>query len=255
MSAVRMEKSTDSERRALLRAYREHGDAAARDALIAELLPFARSLARRYAGKGEDIDDLVQVASLGLVKAIDNFDLDRDVKMLAYVFPTVVGELKRHFRDRVWSVTVPRRLKELNQRLSRELEELTSELGRSPTIAELAKATGVDEEEVLEAMEAGRAYTARSLSGGSEGGDDMDLEPIDSISSEEEGYEASENRAVLAAGFRALDARERRILHLRFYEGLTQSQVAVELGISQMHVSRLLRRALDRLEAEIEAAS
>jgi RNA polymerase sigma-B factor len=250
-----MERSTDSERRALLRAYRENGDAAARDALIAELLPFARSLARRYSGKGEDIDDLVQVASLGLVKAIDNFDLDRDVKMLAYVFPTVVGELKRHFRDRVWSVTVPRRLKELNQRLSRELEELTSLLGRSPTIAELAEATGVEEEEVLEALEAGRAYTARSLSGGGEGSDDMDLEPIDAISSEEEGYEASENRAVLAAGFRALDARERRILHLRFYEGLTQSQVAVELGISQMHVSRLLRRALDRLEDEIEAAS
>jgi RNA polymerase sigma factor, sigma-70 family len=158
--------SSDTERRALLRAYREDGDLAARDRLVAELMPFARSLARRYAGKGEELEDLVQVAAVGLVKAIDKFDLERDVRMVAYIFPTVVGELKRHFRDRAWAVSVPRRLKELNQLLSRHLEELTRTLGRSPTIAELAQASGLEEEEVLEALEAGRAYTARSLSGG-----------------------------------------------------------------------------------------
>jgi RNA polymerase sigma-B factor len=243
--------SSDSERRTLLRQYREEGDLAARDQLIAELLPFARSLARRYAGKGEEVEDLVQVASVGLVKAIDKFDLDRDVRMAAYIFPTVVGELKRHFRDRVWSVTVPRRLKDLNQLLSRHLEDLTAALGRSPTIAELAEAAGIEEEEVLEALEAGRAYTTRSLSAGFED-DEFDLEPIDALATEEEGYDASENRAVLAAGFRALDERERAILHLRFFEGLTQSQVAVQLGISQMHVSRLIRKALATLEEEIE---
>lgn len=243
--------STDSDRRALLRAYRVDGDLAARDRLLNELLPFARSLARRYAGRGEELDDLVQVASVGLVKAIDNFDLDRDVKLLAYVFPTVVGELKRHFRDRAWSVSVPRRLKELNQRLSRQLAELTATLGRSPTIAELAEATGVGEEEVLEGLEAGRAYTASSLSGAGEG-DDPELEPLAALASEERGYEASEDRAVLAAGFRTLDERERRILHLRFFDGLTQTQIAVELGISQMHVSRLIRRALEKLEDELE---
>ncbi len=243
--------SSDTERRALLRAYREEGDLAARDQLVAELLPFARSLARRYAGKGEELEDLVQVAAVGLVKAIDKFDLERDVRMVAYIFPTVVGELKRHFRDRAWAVSVPRRLKELNQLLSRHLEELTRTLGRSPTIAELAQASGLEEEEVLEALEAGRAYSARSLSGGFDD-DEFDLEPIDTLSTEEEGYDVSENRAVLAAGFQALDERERTILHLRFYEGLTQSQVAVELGISQMHVSRLIRKALATLEAEIE---
>ena len=244
--------STDSDRRALLRAYRVDGDLAARDRLLTELLPFARSLARRYAGRGEELDDLVQVASVGLVKAIDNFDLDRDVKLLAYVFPTVVGELKRHFRDRAWSVSVPRRLKELNQLLSRQVAELTATLGRSPTIAELAEAAGVSEEEVLEGLEAGRAYTASSLSGAAGEGDDAELEPLAALASEEQGYEATEDRAVLAAGFRTLDERERRILHLRFFDGLTQTQIAVELGISQMHVSRLIRRALEKLEEELE---
>jgi RNA polymerase sigma-B factor len=244
--------STESDRRALLLAYRNEGDVAARDRLVLDLMPFVRSLARRYVGRGEQLDDLVQVASVGLVKAIERFDVERDVELLAYVFPTVVGELKRHFRDRVWSVTVPRRLKELHHQLSRKLEELTASLGRSPTIAELAQATGVDQEDVVEAFEVGRAYTARSLFGGLEDSEGAELEPIASLSGEEEGYEVTEYRAVLAAGFRALDERERRVLHLRFFEGLTQTQIAVEIGVSQMHVSRLIRRALEKLEAEIE---
>jgi RNA polymerase sigma-B factor len=194
---------SETDRRALLRAYRENGDVAARDRLIESFIPVVRSIAYRYAGRGEQLDDLEQVASVGLIKAIERFDLDRDVELMTYVFPTVVGELKRHFRDRGWSVTVPRRLKELHYRLSRLIEELTATLGRSPTIAELAHEAGVE---------------------------------------------------LLASGLKALDERERRIVQLRFVEGLTQSQIAVEIGISQMHVSRLIRRALETLSEEIEEA-
>jgi RNA polymerase sigma-B factor len=242
---------TETDRRALLRAYRENGDIAARDRLIESFIPVVRSIAYHYAGRGEQVDDLEQVASVGLIKAIDRFDLDRDVELMTYVFPTVVGELKRHFRDRGWSVTVPRRLKELHYRLSRVIEELTATLGRSPTIAELAEETGVDEEEVVEALEVGRAYSSRSLSRALEADEGGGAELIDLIHDDELGYEAAENRQLLASGLRSLDDRERRIIQLRFVEGLTQSQIAVEIGISQMHVSRLIRRALEKLSAEI----
>ena len=243
--------ASDLDRRALLRAWRDHGDAQARDELIMDFMPLVRSLARRYAGRGEQFDDLVQVASVGLVKAIDRFDLDREVELVAYVFPTVVGELRRHFRDRVWAVSVPRRLKELHQLVARLLTELSATLGRSPTIAELAQAAEVDEEDVVEALEVGRAYTTRSLSAALDGEETADLERIDLLSDDEPGYEATEDRALLATGFRALDERERQILQLRFFDGLTQSQIAVELGISQMHVSRLIRKALETLQQEI----
>jgi RNA polymerase sigma-B factor len=243
---------TETDRRALLRAYREKGDVAARDRLIESFIPVVRSIAYRYAGRGEQIDDLEQVASVGLIKAIERFDLDRDVELMTYVFPTVVGELKRHFRDRGWSVTVPRRLKELHYRLSRLIEELTATLGRSPTIAELAEEAGVDEEEVVEALEVGRAYASRSLTRQLDSDEGAGAELIDLIDDEERGYEAAENRELLASGLKALDDRERRIVQLRFVEGLTQSQIAVEIGISQMHVSRLIRRALEKLSEEIE---
>ncbi len=246
--------TSEVDRRSLLRAYREQGDLTARDRLVEDFMPLIQSLARRYAGRGEQLEDLQQVAALGLVKAIDRFDLDRDVELVTYIFPTVVGELKRHFRDRVWSVSVPRRLKELHQLLSRLLEEMTADLGRSPTIAELAGAAGVPEEDALEALEAGRAYTARSLSSSpdAEGGSDVEL--IDLLEDEERGYEAAENRELLSTGLRALDDREKRIVQLRFVDGLTQSQIASEVGVSQMHVSRLIRRALEKLGSEIEAA-
>jgi RNA polymerase sigma-B factor len=243
--------TSDLDRRALLRAWRDHGDAQARDELIMDFMPLVRSLARRYAGRGEQFDDLVQVASVGLVKAIDRFDLDREVELVAYVFPTVVGELRRHFRDRVWAVSVPRRLKELHQLVAKLLTELSATLGRSPTIAELAQAAEVDEEDIVEAMEVGRAYTTRSLSAALDSEEAADLERIDLLSDDEPGYEATEHRALLAAGFRVLDERERQILQLRFFDGLTQSQIAVELGISQMHVSRLIRKALETLQQEI----
>ena len=243
---------SETDRRALLRAYREKGDVAARDRLIESFIPVVRSIAYRYAGRGEQLDDLEQVASVGLIKAIERFDLDRDVELMTYVFPTVVGELKRHFRDRGWSVTVPRRLKELHYRLSRLIEELTATLGRSPTIPELAEEAGVDEEEVVEALEVGRAYASRSLTRQLDSEEGAGAELIDLIDDEERGYEAAENRELLASGLKALDDRERRIVQLRFVEGLTQSQIAVAVGISQMHVSRLIRRALEKLSEEIE---
>jgi RNA polymerase sigma-B factor len=161
---------TQAEENELLRAYHEHGDEKARDRLVEANLPLARAIARRYAGRGEHLDDLVQVASIGLIKAIDRFDLERGVYFRTYAVPTIVGEIKRHFRDRAWAVHVPRRLKELNQMLSSLIQDMSAELGRSPTIAELAEAAGVEEEDVVEALESSRAYTAESLNAPAEEG-------------------------------------------------------------------------------------
>ena len=236
----------------LLRRYHEHGDLQAREQLIEQYMSLVRSLARRYSYRGEQLEDLVQIGAIGLIKAIDRFDLERGVELTTYATPNIIGEIKRHFRDRGWSVRVPRGLQELNVQLSRLLEQLTVQLSRSPTISELAKAAGVDEEDVLEALESGRAYTSLSLSSGSGGGDDDDdVDPLESIGIEEHQYEVSEDRAVLAPGFRVLDQRERTILRLRFFDGLTQSQIAQQIGISQMHVSRLIRRALQKIRDEV----
>jgi RNA polymerase sigma-B factor len=235
----------------LLRRYHEDGDLAAREQLIEQYMSLVRSLARRYSYRGEQFEDLVQIGAIGLIKAIDRFDLERGVELTTYATPNIIGEIKRHFRDKGWSVRVPRGLQELNVQLSRLMDQLTVQLSRSPTIPELAKASGSTEEEVLEALESGRAYSSLSLSsgGGADGEDDLD--PLESIGTEEHQYEVSEDRAVLAPGFRALDERERKILQLRFFDGLTQSQIAAHVGISQMHVSRLIRRSLEKIRAEI----
>ena len=235
----------------LLRRYHEDGDLQAREQLIEQYMSLVRSLARRYSYRGEQLEDLVQIGAIGLIKAIDRFDLERGVELTTYATPNIIGEIKRHFRDKGWSVRVPRGLQELNVQLSRLVEQLTVQLGRSPTIPELAKAAGVEEEQVLEALESGRAYTSLSLSVGSGGGDDDDLDPLESIGTEEHQYEVSEDRAVLAPGFKVLDDRERKILQLRFFEGLTQSQIAQQVGISQMHVSRLIRRSLEKIRETI----
>ena len=237
----------------LLRRYHAQNDLEAREKLIEQYLPLVRSLARRYSYRGEQLEDLVQVGCIGLIKAIDRFDIDRGVELTTYATPNIIGEIKRHFRDKGWSVRVPRGLQELNVRLSHLVEELTVQLERSPTIAELAKAAGVEEEEVLEALESGQAYATLSLSATGGGGSDdgSELDPLESLGELEHEYEVSEDRAVLAPGLRALDDRERRILHLRFFEGLTQSQIAQQVGISQMHVSRLIRRALEKIRDEI----
>ena len=237
--------------KALLRRYHEQGDLAAREQLIEQYMSLVRSLARRYSYRGEQLEDLVQIGAIGLIKAIDRFDLERGVELTTYATPNIIGEIKRHFRDKGWSVRVPRGLQELNVQLSRLVEQLTVQLARSPTIPELAKAAGVEEEEVLEALESGRAYTSLSLSVGGGGGDDDDLDPLESLGTEEHQYEVSEDRAVLAPGFKVLDERERKILQLRFFEGLTQSQIAQQVGISQMHVSRLIRRSLEKIRETI----
>jgi RNA polymerase sigma-B factor len=235
----------------LLRRYHEDGDLQAREQLIEQYMSLVRSLARRYSYRGEQLEDLVQIGAIGLIKAIDRFDLERGVELTTYATPNIIGEIKRHFRDKGWSVRVPRGLQELNVQLSRLVEQLTVQLSRSPTIPELAKAAGVEEEEVLEALESGRAYTSLSLSVGGGGGDDDDLDPLESLGTEEHQYEVSEDRAVLAPGFKVLDNRERTILQLRFFEGLTQSQIAQQVGISQMHVSRLIRRSLEKIRETI----
>jgi len=235
----------------LLRRYHEDGDLSAREELIERYMSLVRSLARRYAYRGEQLEDLVQIGAIGLIKAIDRFDVDRGVELTTYATPNIIGEIKRHFRDKGWSVRVPRGLQELNIQLSRLLEELTVELSRSPTIAELAKAAGVSDEEVLEALESGRAYSSLSLSVGASQDEEGELDPLESLGTEEPRYALTEDLAVLAPGFRVLDERERQILHLRFFEGLTQSQIAQQVGISQMHVSRLIRRSLEKIRAEI----
>ena len=238
----------------LLRRYHEQGDLAAREQLIEQYMSLVRSLARRYSYRGEQLEDLVQIGAIGLIKAIDRFDVNRGVELTTYATPNIIGEIKRHFRDRGWAVRVPRGLQELNIQLSRLVEQLTVQHGRSPTIPELAKAAGVTDEEVLEALESGRAYSSLSLSAGSGGhDDDGELDPLESLGTVEHQYEVSEDRAVLAPGFRVLDERERAILHLRFFEGLTQSQIAQQVGISQMHVSRLIRRSLEKIREEIAA--
>jgi RNA polymerase sigma-B factor len=238
----------------LLRKYHEEGDLQAREKLIEQYMSLVRALARRYSYRGEQLEDLVQIGAIGLIKAIDRFDLDRGVELTTYATPNIIGEIKRHFRDKGWSVRVPRGLQELNVQLSRLVESLTVQLGRSPTIPELAKAAGVEEEAALEALESGRAYSSLSLSVGGGGGDgDEDIDPMESIGTEEHQFEVSEDRAVLAPGFAVLDERERKILQLRFFDGLTQSQIAQQVGISQMHVSRLIRRSLEKIRNEIAA--
>lgn len=237
---------------ALLRAYHRDGDLEARDRALVEAMPLVRALAGRYAGRGEPFEDLVQVGAVGLIKAMDRFDLDRGVEFASYAVPTIVGEIRRHFRDKAWAMHVPRRLKELSLRLSRVLDDLTTELGRSPTIEELARAAGADEEDVIDALDSANAYSTRSLSApfDEEGG-----MLSDTLGTEDAGYEEVEDGSLVAAGLAALDERERRIVELRFFEEMTQSQIAAEIGISQMHVSRLLRRSLAIMRGRIDGVA
>jgi RNA polymerase sigma-B factor len=237
------------DQRALLVAYLEEGDVGARDRLVEELMPLVRSLANRYAGRGEPTEDLVQVGAIGLVKAIDRFELEKGVELSTYAVPTIVGEIRRHFRDRTWAIHVPRRLKELSMKLSRTRDELSAELGRSPTVAELAAAVGVDEEEAIDALEASKAYAPRSLD---QPYDEDEPGRVPGLADEERGYAALERGSVVRQGLDALDERERRIVVLRFLRGMSQSEIAAEVGISQMHVSRLLRKALEAMRGRLE---
>jgi RNA polymerase sigma-B factor len=241
------------DRRLLLR-YHEHGDQAAREELVERFLPLARQLARRYQRTNEPLDDLMQVASVGLVKAIDRFDPSRGTAFSTYAVPTILGELKRYFRDSGWAVHVPRGMQERVMKLDTAAQELHRKLGRSPSPKELAGQLECSEEEVLEAMEAASAYDAVSLEqqrSDSDNGTSSDTFQ-DKLGTEEERYELVEYGATIAPTLKALSARERLILHLRFVEDLTQSEIADRIGVSQMHVSRLIRRSLARLRTVAE---
>jgi RNA polymerase sigma-B factor len=235
--------------RELLRRYHEDGDLAARDMLVERMLPLVRRLARRYANRGESLDDLEQVGSLGLIKAIDRFDLSRELKLSTFAVPTVLGEIKRHFRDRVWSLRVPRDLQELNARLSKEVERMTNRLGRSPTVEELAAATHTSVERVLDAMQGAQAYAAVSLDEPTGEGRQATAE---TLGTEDEAFAQAERRELLRLGLDALPPREQEILRLRFFAGLTQREIAERVGISQMHVSRLIRRSLETMRDTLE---
>jgi RNA polymerase sigma-B factor len=241
--------NTREDRRLLIR-YHEEGDLQAREELVERFLPLARQLARRYQRQNEPLDDLLQVASMGLVKAIDRFDPERGTAFSTYAVPTILGELKRYFRDSGWAVHVPRGMQERVMKLDQASQELHRRLGRSPSAGELAKELDLNSEEVLEAMEAASAYDAISLEEHrSESSDPQEPTYADSLGTEEERYELVEYGATIAPTMKALSERERLILHLRFVEDLTQSEIADRIGVSQMHVSRLIRRALARLRA------
>lgn len=228
------------------------GDTRARERLAERYLPLARRLARRYQRSEEPLEDLVQVASLGLLKAIDRFDASRDVAFSSFAVPTILGELKRHFRDRTWSVRVPRDLQELALRVDRVASELSLEKHRAPTVPELAEALDATEEQVLEALRAAGAYHAGSLDAPRPGRGDVDAPGgtlADALGDEEDGFARAEERATLAPLLAHISSRERLVLTLRFGEDLTQAEIGERIGVSQMQVSRLIRQALVRLRA------
>ena len=234
--------------------YKRSGNRRLRDALVEEHVGLAEYLARRFADRGESFDDLRQVALVGLLKAVERFEPDRGLRFSTFATPTIVGELKRHFRDRGWAVRVPRRVQELHLQLVKVVSTLSQELGCSPTAEEIARRTGTRVEDVLEAMEAGGVYRLASLDAAlaSEEGSSLDLSAR--LGEDEVEFEGVELREELSSLLGRLPSRERRIVFLRFFEGLTQSEIATEIGISQMHVSRLLSKSLDTLRAEALAA-
>jgi RNA polymerase sigma-B factor len=235
----------------LIRRYHELGDVRARQVLIERHLGFVRRLAQRYAHRGETIEDLTQVGCVGLIKAVDRFDGKHKVTLATYAAPNILGEIKRHFRDKGWSVRVPRDVQELNVKLGRVVDELTSRLGRSPSVEELAEVTDASPEQVVEALESSRAYSTVSLSERTDDPDDDSADPLEALGDEDDGYQLVEQRELLRQGFKTLADRERAILHMRFFLGLTQSEIADRVGISQMHVSRLIRQSVDQVRDEL----
>jgi RNA polymerase sigma-B factor len=241
--------------RALFSRYLDSRDPVDREALVERFLPLARQLARRYQRPEEPFEDLFQVASLGLVKAIDRFDLSRDVAFSSYAVPTILGEIKRYFRDRTWSVRVPRDLQELALRVDRKVAELSTDLRRAPTVPELAEAVGVQEEDILEALEASGAYRATSLST-PRGNEDEAGETLgDTVGMDETGFGLAEDRATLDRLLRAVTPREREVLRLRFEQDLTQAEIGELIGVSQMQVSRIIRQSLARLRTVAQSGA
>ena len=223
-----------------------------RKQLVEQYIGLVEFLARRFRNRGEPLEDLTQVGTIGLLKAIERFDLDREVEFSTYATPTIVGELKRHFRDKGWAVRVPRRLQELHLELTKIVGDLGQELGRSPTVSEIAKVAGTTDEAVLEGLEIAQAYNFTSLDAPMENDSGGSTSFADYLGAEDEHLENLEYRASLAPEMAKLPERERRILYLRFFKGMTQSEIADRLGISQMHVSRLLNRTLMKLREALE---
>jgi len=239
--------------RKLFEQYREDQNAEVREELIRSYINLVEYLARRFKNRGEPLDDLIQVGTIGLIKAIDRYDIDRVVEFTTYATPTIVGELKRHFRDKGWSIRVPRRLQELNLQVNGVMNELSQKLGRSPTLEEIAKHIEATPEEVAEAIETGEAYNTISLdSTVTQGGEDRSFSLLEYMGQEDKVLAGTEDRTSLIAAMEDLDPRERGIVYLRFFKGMTQTEIARSLGISQMHVSRLLRKTLDTLRNRMQ---
>jgi RNA polymerase sigma-B factor len=249
MEAREFARQTDEE---LLDSHHREGDLAARDELVDRFMPFARKLAVRYIHSREPMDDLMQVASIGLLNAIDRFDPEHGKKFTAFAAPTILGELKRHFRDKGWAIHVPRDLQERALAVSRHAERLSTELRRSPTIDELAQALNCTIEQTVEAIDAGENYQLTSLDApvAQDDGDGCAL--TETLGSDDDGFELAEDRQTLASHWAELSDLERQVLGLRLTHGLTQRQISRRIGYSQMHVSRLLRRSMLSLEAAEE---
>ncbi len=238
--------------RELFRRYKEEGDMDAREQLVMSHLNLVRFLANKFKNRGEPLDDLVQVGYLGLLKAIDRFDPDRGLEFTTYATPTIMGEIKRHFRDKGWSVRVPRRLQELSAKVNQATDTLTTQLQRSPTVQEIADYLGASVDEVLEAMESSSAYSSVPLEG--TGNSDSDDAPsvIDRYGSEDNELEFTDDRLVIEDALKGFSPREREVIELRFLKGMTQIEIAEKLGISQVQVSRLLRRTLKKIQEKID---
>ena len=223
-----------------------------RDELVQLHLPLVEHCARRFQNRGEPLDDLVQVGTIGLIKAVDRFESDRGVEFSTYATPTIVGEIKRYFRDKGWAIRVPRRLQELRMSISAATAEMSQQLGRAPTPREIAERLEITVEEVMEGVESANAYATLSLDAG-DNSDDGVTTMLDSLGEDDEALEHVEIRESIKPLLEALPPREKRILLLRFFRGMTQSQIAADIGVSQMHVSRLLSRTLESLREGLEA--
>jgi len=233
---------------------KEHDDQHAREELVERFMGLARQVALRYRRQSEPLEDVMQVAALGLLKAIDRFDPDRGIAFSSFAVPTMLGEVKRHFRDKSWTVRPPRDLQELTLRVEQATTLLSTQLSRSPSVAELSEHLGVGDEEILEALEAGRARSATSLSaprGDAEDGSTLG----DLLGDEEDGFARAEERATLAKLFTELAPRERTVLTLRFRQDMTQAEIGEIVGVSQMQVSRIIRSSIERLRIAAQRRS
>jgi len=238
--------------RRLLVRYHKHGDQGARERVIQEQLPLAEFLARKFAGRGEPLDDLVQVASVGLIKAVDRFDVDRKIEFSTYATPNILGEIKRYFRDKGWAMRVPRGLQELRQSAKEVIRDETVRTGRSPSLQELAETLDADVEGVAEALTLGRAYNTASLDAPVSQDEPEGDTIIDLQADDRSQIDGLEDRLLLQEAIDSLKGQQQQILRLRFNEGKTQTEIADHIGVSQMHVSRLLRRAIEDLRVELE---